>query len=102
MGVAEEGEATHMARKADLLFLKLAVKNRILDEDSARKVVDALERAERDGHPTKARYFCVERSLMDDRTAKSLKRMVKEYLEAQAERATTGRTIGNFAVEEKL
>ena len=91
-----------MARKADLLFLKLAVKNALLDDEQARGVVDHLDRKEKAGQQTKARYVCVERGFMDEKTAKQLKRSVKEYLEAQAEKATTGRKIGNYAVEEKL
>src|SRR5580698_4503916 len=89
-----------MARKADLLFLKLAVKNKVLDEDQARTVLEVLERTT-DG-TKKARYICVERNLIDEKTAKRLKKLVKEYLEGQAEAATKGKTIGNYAVEEKL
>jgi serine/threonine-protein kinase len=88
-----------MARKADLLFLKLAVKNRVLDENQARMVLDLLDRK---GEGTKARYICVERGLIDEKTAKGLKKLVREYLEQQAENATTGKRIGNYAVESKL
>ncbi|MEZ0230759.1 MAG: protein kinase, partial [Planctomycetota bacterium] len=91
-----------MARKADLLFLKLAVKNNLLGEDDARKVIELLDRAESAGKATKARYVCVERGLMDEKTGRQLKRSVKEYLEAQAEQATTGRKFGNYEVEKKL
>jgi serine/threonine-protein kinase len=91
-----------MPRKADILFLKLAVKNRILSEETARGVAETLERAERAGRPTKARYLCVERGLLDDRTAKQLKRHVKEYLEKKAEVSTSGKEIGSFKVEQKL
>jgi serine/threonine-protein kinase len=89
-------------RKADLLFLKLAVKNEILSQDLARSVVDELEQSEKTGKVTKARYVCVERKLMDDKTAKTLKRSVKDYLEKKAEDSTTGRRIGNYTVEAKL
>src|SRR5580658_1314164 len=88
-----------MARKADLLFLKLAVKNRVLGEDQARMILDLLGRP---GETTKARYLCVQRGLIEEKTAKQLKKLVKEYLEQQADAATRGRRIGNYAVEEKI
>ncbi len=71
-------------RQADLLFLKLAVKNRLLADDAARDVLREVESRAAAGTPTKARLICVERGLLDRQTSRDLKHLVRSYLETKA------------------
>src|SRR5262245_51455862 len=81
-----------MARTACVLFLRLAVKNDHLDLDEARDVARRLAAAERAGRRRKARHVCVERGLVDARTARELKRHVRAYLAKKARRERAARS----------
>jgi serine/threonine-protein kinase len=91
-----------MPRQADLLFLKLAVKNRLIDEPTARAIALELGRRAEAGKPTKARLLLVDRGLIDKETARDIKHLVRQHMASRSGSSFERRAIASYQVEERL
>lgn len=101
-----------MVRRADELFLAIAVKNELLDKRLARSILDELKGFESTGEARKARHLVLERGLMSDKVAKQIKQMVMDQL-AQEKTQSSGastpkpeskarRSVAGFSIGEAI
>ncbi|MDF1661044.1 MAG: hypothetical protein P1V97_04700 [Planctomycetota bacterium] len=92
-----------MVRRADELFLAIAVKNELLEKGRARAVLDDLKDLDSAGTPRKARHLCLERGLLSNKLAKQVKMLVMEQLSTeQVDRKKTRKKIGGYKLGKQL
>ena len=60
-----------MVRRADELFLAIAVKNELISKRSAHSVMGELKAFEAQGEARKARHVCLEKGLLTNQLAKT-------------------------------
>jgi serine/threonine protein kinase len=92
-----------MVRRADELFLAIAVKNELLEKGSARGILDELKNLDAQGTPRKARHLCLEKGFLSNKLAKKVKMLVMEQLATeQQSRKKTRKNIGAYKLGKQL
>jgi eukaryotic-like serine/threonine-protein kinase len=92
-----------MVRRADELFLAIAVKNELLEKNRARTILNDLKDLASRGTPRKARHVCLEQGLLTNKIAKKVKLLVMEQLAAeQVTRKKARKRIGGYKLGKQL
>jgi len=93
-----------MVRRADELFLSIAVQQDLLAKRDAKSVLGQLQDLDGQGTPRKARHLCLERGLLSNKLAKKIKRSVMEQLtaESRAVSASQRQELGDYSISKQV